>query len=276
MLRTWQKIVGSKVMAEVVNEHKPLNLAEPVDQMIAGFAVVYLLLFAGTLPELRRTFRPTWLIPLVWMALTVKGIRQGPLFVMTATVVLADFWPHTRWHLLLRKYGDSLAHGGAVRLRPAAFVGPAALVAGALALQVAGVRLPVVGRGWATQSLDFVPTDLTAAIDAELAAHPGARLFNDCNLGGYLIAYHPSHKIFMDDRFELYGDAWLRDYVEAATDHPERVEAWCDRYSCTHALVGVESAATPFDAYLSNSRCWVEVARGRGAVLFRRVSLSTP
>ena len=277
MINTWRRIVGSKFMAEVVNEHKPLNLDQPADQMLAVFAILYLTLFAGVLPKLRREFRVTWLVPLVWMLLTVKSIRQGPLFVVTACVVLADFWPHTRWHDLLKKYGDSLAYGTATPLRPAAFALPTLLVSLALGLQVAGVAVPVVGRGWATLSLDFVPRDITAAIDEELDAAPGSpRVFNDCNLGGYMIYYHRKHQIFMDDRFELYGDAWLRDYVEMALTQPERVEAYCDRYACTHALIGVELEPSPLDTYLSKSPRWVEVVRGRGAVMFRRVSVSPP
>jgi len=277
MMHTWQRIVGSTVMVQVVNEHKPLNLDAPIDQMLVASAILYCLALAGTLPTLRREFRATWVVPLVWMVLMVKGIRQGPLFVMTAAVVLADFWPHTVWSKLLKKYGDSLAYGTAAPVRPAAFVIPATLVALALGLQIAGVSVPVVGRGWASPSRDFVPSDMTKAIADELTNSPGRpRLFNDCNLGGYLIYYHPTHKIFMDDRFELYGDAWLNDYVQAAWLHPERVEDYCDRYACTHALVGVENPPTPFDRYLAGSPRWSEVARGQGAVLFRRVSLSPP
>lgn len=277
MIHTWQRIVGSTVMAQVVNEHKPLGLSSPLDQMLLVFALLYCVLLAGTLPKLRTEFRFTWLVPLVWMVLMFKGIRQGPLFVMTATVVVADFWPHTRWHDWLKKYGDSLAYGTVTPLRSSAFAVPTALVLIAFGMQAAGVSVPVFGRGWASFSRDFVPTDLTDAIARELDTAPGRpRLFNDCNLGGYLIYYHPAHKIFMDDRFELYGDPWLADYVEAAEKHPERIEDYCDKYACTHALVGVELTRTPFDAYLSNSPRWHEVARGQGAVLFRRVSLSTP
>ena len=105
MLRTWQRIVGSKVMAEIVNEHMPLDLAREPDQVVVGFAAFYLLLLLGTLPARPRV---TWLIPLVWFVLTLKGIRQGPLFVIIAAVAIADLWPHTVWYRLLKKYGESL------------------------------------------------------------------------------------------------------------------------------------------------------------------------
>ncbi len=269
---TWQRIVGSTVLPKVVNEHKPLDLSQDADRVVAGFVAVYLVLFAGTLPEWRRTFRVTWLIPLVWLVLTLKGIRQGPLFAVTAAVVLADFWPHTVWHRLLRKYGDSLAYGALdVRFRPTMLALPAAAVLGAFTLQQAGVRVPVVGAGWARLDPNFAPTDLAAAIRTELAATPGGRLFNDCNLGGYLIFHHPDIRIFMDDRFELYGDPWTQAYVDMLFDHPDRVERYADDYACTHALVLTEPVETPLPAYLAGSPRWVEVGRGVRAVLYRRV-----
>ena len=49
----------------------------------SAFGVFYLVMLAGTLPKLPRV---SWLIPLVWLVLSFKGIRQGPLFAITAAV----------------------------------------------------------------------------------------------------------------------------------------------------------------------------------------------
>jgi hypothetical protein len=272
MINTWQRIVGSTVMPEYIGEHKPLNLAEPVDQLLGMAALIYTVLFLGTLPTIKKEFRATWLVPLVWMLLTFKGIRQGPLFAVTALVVLADFWPHTIWHTMLKKYGDSLVYGGEVSLKPTTWAIPALAVSVAVALQLMAVPVPVIGSGWVQMPQQFVPTDITDTIRKELADHgPKARVFNDCNLGGYMIYYHRDQPIYMDDRFELYGDAWTLSYVQMALEHPERIEAECDKYGCTHALVAVEPTPPPLDAYLSQSKRWQEVSRGKGAVLYRRI-----
>ena len=272
LIATWQRIVGSEVLPRVVSEHQPLSLAEDAGRVVAGFGALYLVLFAGTMPTWRTQFRVTWLVPLVWLVLSVKSIRQGPLFAVTAAVALADFWPHTVWHRLLIRYGDSLAYGAAgVRFRAASLVPPAAGVAIALSLQIAGVRVPVVGAAWARLDGAYVPTDLTDVIDREMAVTPGGRIWNDCNLGGYLIFFHPRHKIFMDDRFELYGDPWTQAYVDMLFDAPAGIEDSADRYGCTHALVGTTPDAPPLPAYLAASARWQEVGRGQRAVFYRRL-----
>ena len=65
--------------------------------------VFYLAILAGTLP---RRPQVSWLIPLVWFVLSLKSIRQGPLFAITAAVVIADMWRYTLWHRLIVKHGD--------------------------------------------------------------------------------------------------------------------------------------------------------------------------
>lgn len=275
MIHTWQRIVGSTVLKYVVNEHKPINLAQAVDRMIVGFGVVYLLLLAGTLP---RRPRVTWLIPVVWLALTFQSIRQGPLFAITAALAVADFWPHTVWHRLLKRYGDSLVHDPATNAeappccRAAPVVLPALAVLVSLLLQVRGVPVPVVGHGWARLDPAYSPVSLTDSLKAYAReAGPGARIYNDANLGGYLIYHVPELKIFMDDRFELYGDDWTREYADTYWSAPERVEEYMDRYDLELALVVTGPDGMPLDTYLSASPRWREIGRAECAVLYRRL-----
>ena len=103
MIRIWQRIVGSKVLPEVIHEHMPMDPTTPLGLAVVGLGAFYIVLLLGTLPNRPRV---SWLIPLVWFVLSFKGIRQGPLFAITAAVAIADLWPHTVWHRLLVKYGD--------------------------------------------------------------------------------------------------------------------------------------------------------------------------
>lgn len=280
MLRTWQRIVGSKVLPEVINEHMPLDPGSPLGMTVIGLGVVYLVLLAGVLPKLPRV---SWLIPLVWLALSFKGIRQGPLFAIVAVVAMADLWPHTVWHRLLVKHGDgSLARDPELLPRTgwAFALVPVLAVLLVFTLQVAGVSAPVVGRGWARLDPVFVPTDLNDEVRAYAASvPPGTRIFNDANLGGYLIYHAPTLKIFMDDRCELYGDAWIRDYADTLGLPPEKLgpkfETWADHYRFDRALILTDpdgGPRFPLEEYLLGSpQKWREVARGKRAVMFERI-----
>ncbi len=273
LLRTWWRIVGSTVVKEVINEHMPADFSQATAQVVFGFGAVYLVVLLGTLPRFPRV---TWLFPLVWLYLTLGGIRQGPLFAVVAGVVIADVWPHTIWHRLLQKYGDSLVvDPPPVGASWRAWMLPGIAVLGAFLLQAGHVPVPLVGHGWARLAPDAMPVDLTDRLAEEFRlAGPDARIYNDANLGGYLIYHFPDRKIFMDDRCELYGDDWLRGYVQTIQEHPERIEAWADRYGFDRALVTtLPDSATdpqPLEAYLANSPRWKLLAAGERAKLFSR------
>jgi hypothetical protein len=96
-------------------------------------------------------------------------------------------------------------------------------------------------------------------------------VYNDANFGGYLIYHAPQLKIFMDDRFEQYGEGWTREYVDAIWRHPERFDAWDARWGFGLALVATADTPTPLDQHLAaRPDRWEEVARQPAAVLYRR------
>ena len=108
---------------------------------------------------------------------------------------------------------------------------------------------------------------------------PGTRIFNDANLGGYLIYHTPTLKIFMDDRCELYGDDELEYYSDTLGLPPDqlgiRFEEWSNRLHFDRALVMTDptgESKPPLERYLASAPGkWREVARARRAVLFERV-----
>jgi len=279
MIRIWQRIVGSKVLPEVIHEHMPMDPTTPLGLAVVGLGAFYIVLLLGTLPK-----RPhvSWLIPLVWFVLSFKGIRQGPLFAITAAVAIADLWPHTVWHRLLVKYGDgTLATDNPAPTRGLwSAVVPAIVVLFASTLQANRVAAPLIGRGWARLDPNFVPVDLNDPV-ARYAASvpPGTRVFNDANLGGYLIYHAPGLKIFMDDRCELYGDDWIKAYSDTLGLPPAELgpefERWADKYQFDRALVMTnppEKEPPSIERYLlASPQKWREVARGKRAVMFERV-----
>ena len=100
---------------------------------------------------------------------------------------------------------------------------------------------------------------------------PDVRLYNDANFGGYLIHTLPGRRIFMDDRFEQYGEGWTRRYVECIWHRPEAFDDWDRRWRFGLALVATgPDGPTPLDDHLTRHPGWEEVGRLPQAVLFRR------
>jgi len=272
MINTWQRIVSSPVLKEHVNEHKPLDLARDADRVIAGFAVLYAALFLGTLPKRPRV---TWLIPFVWFTLTFQGIRQGPLFVITAAMVIPDLWPETVWCRLLKKYGDSLVVEPSTEASTWNFrtwLIPGIAVAIAFLLQSTHTPVPVFGHGWVRLSDDDgKPLDLTDSLQKYAREKgPNARVFNDANLGGYMIYFLPEIKIYMDDRFELYGNDWAKNYVDMMHKYPERIEAVMTKYELELAVIPInKKVKQPMEQYLEDqSRPWQALSSVMSGVVY--------
>ena len=269
MHRTWLRILDNPAMKEFVPEHYPLSIARTDGQAVIGFGVFYLFMLAGTLP---RRPRVTWLLPLVWLALSFMGIRHGPLFVAVGLIALADMLPETRWFRLLKKYGDTFAiPATAVPRRPGLIVWlPAlALIGIAVLLQRSQIAVPVIGYDWAQFDMKLVPTELIEPLQEYAKTKPDRfPIFNDANAGGFIVYFAPSLTTFMDDRFELYGDAGLRDYIDLMHDHPERIETLRKKVGFDRAIVDTD---TVMDDYLKKSGRWKEVRRGNKAVMYEYV-----
>jgi hypothetical protein len=273
LLRVWFELMGSSLLPRIIQEHGPLLSAGPVAGTVILVGIVYLAALAGVPP---RQWRVTWLIPLLWFAMTWTRIRHGPLFVMTAALAVGEMYPHIRWREWLVRKGsitcrlrqpdpDSLQ---GVPWRPALL--PALLVLTALVLQAAAVPFSLLGRGWAHLDPGGSPVELLPELRAyEKASPPGTPIFNDMLFGGFFIYCTPGLKVFVDDRCELYGERWLEQYAEAYYDHPERIAEWAREYHFDRAVVIPDSA---FDRYLRDAKTWTEVRRVEGAVLYRRTA----
>jgi hypothetical protein len=252
-------------LPQIVSEHQPVRLSDLNGLAVVGFGIFYILMLAGTLPNWPRV---SWLLPLVWFGLSVHSIRHGPLFCVVALVAMSDLLPHTIWFRWFQKHGSTLVRTSSeapvVTCRTWSL--PAVVVAICFCLQMARSPAPVVGAGWVRLDPKEVPVDLLAPLQDYARRQPeGTPIFNDANFGGFLIYFTPELRIFMDDRCELYGDAWMEAYVDMMQRHPERIEEYRAKYGFTRALVAVNS---PMDRYLGNSSHWMEVSRGQTAVLY--------
>lgn len=270
LLRTWWSIVGSTELPKYIVEHQPISLTKLDGFGILGFGLFYVVLLAGIYP---RRPRITWLLPLVWFVLACMSVRHGPLFCAVAVVAMSDFFPSTLWFRLLKKHGDTLI--GEPQPPPPqrwkGFVIPAGLVCLALFFQWRGVNAPFIGANWARLDPKSIPLELVEPLQKYAASRPkGYPIFNDANLGGFLIYFTPTLKIYFDDRCELYGDRGLAEYVEFVTEHPERIDELAREMHFELLLVASD---TRLETYLlEHPESYREVARTFKNVLFERVN----
>jgi hypothetical protein len=267
--RAWLVIMTGPKIPEVIEEHRPLDPLDPSNGAVLALAAVYLLVLLGAD---RRAFRVSWLVPLFWLAQAFLRVRHAPLFAVVAVIAVADVWPHTRWAKRLLARPDLYDPArGRFRLSAAAWLVPVAVVGAVFAVQAAGLRVPVVGAGWARIDPGRWPVELLDTL-REYEPSPGEpnHLFNECEFGGYAIYHVPGYKVFVDDRAELYGDAWLDAFVASQADVPAAVTRWQAEYGrFDFALTRV---GTNFDEYFRSAAGWECVRRTATAAFYHRVS----
>jgi hypothetical protein len=268
----WFTLLDSPVLPELMVEHAPLSLGDSSGKLIAALAVLYGAMLLGV--PLRK-WRVTWLMPLVWFALTVSRIRNGPLFAITATIAIAEMYVDVGWIRWLTAHGSELLRLRSRdemleydRTRAAALALPAALVAATFALQVARVPVPVLGHGWARLDPSYWPVELLPELEAFERSHPeGAPVFNEMLFGGFLIYTTPKLRAFIDDRCELQGDERLSAYRRAINGETGLFDGWADQYDFEIAL---SIPGSVFDGYLEKSPRWELVKETGPASLYRR------
>ncbi|MBL8800298.1 MAG: hypothetical protein JNM56_40835 [Planctomycetia bacterium] len=219
----WVRLMGSPVIAGYINEHQPLDWLNPFQLPIVFFGLVYLWVLLNL--HSWRQLRISWLLPLVWFVLSVQRVRHCTLFAISAAVVLADVLPHTRAAAALARLPswlfqppteptDAPRRSWGRTVQP--YVLPAIAVVLAFVSQSMHWPVPLVGRGLAVQDHNLAPLDMRAPL--EQYGHPGQPIFNDLAYGGFLIYYTPL-SVFLDDRCELYGDDFLKDYFESNREY---------------------------------------------------------
>jgi hypothetical protein len=271
--RLWFALIGSPVLPRLIQEHFPMRLAGTAAPAVVPVAVFYLAALGGTPP---RRLRITWLIPLAWLAFTWSRIRNGPLFAIVAAIALGDLLPATRWVHWLTSRGSEVFRirpgGREVEGKGAGFLMilvPCTLLLSSLALQGAGLRVPLLGRGWASLHADSNPVELLPDLRAyERSRQAGTPIFNEMFYSGFLIYSTPGLRVFIDDRCELYGDRWLLDYQHAILEEPARLDRWAREYGFDAALT---QAGSGFDRYLASAKGWATVRRTPKASLYRRI-----
>lgn len=214
----------------------------------------------GALGRLRCTW-PMLVLLLGTLHSALVSVRDMNLFAIVAAPVLAggvtDLLREWRPELVRRWQGiaDRQEAGGAWRVQIPV------IAAVLVALAMAG-RLPLL------TSLDGL--QLTRGAAEHIAARPEtfARTFNVDSLGGALIhRLWPRHRVFVDDRTPVYGEAFLeQDYFTVLYGRSGWQDV-LDRWGITAAIVPAEA---PCARLLEASREWrVDYADERNVIFVR-------
>jgi hypothetical protein len=269
LIELWRTILASQVIPLVIREHAAPRADQLEVWLAGGLLLLYLACLLGT-----RGPRPlTWYVPLLLAALASTRVRHLPLFALATLVVLADLVPHVGWITRLRARGSEwfTVPPAAVPWRWGRWSAVATLLAGALTVSMIVTRLraePVVSvPGLAQVQSEVAPLAVLPALQAWAQAHPGARLWNDANFGGFLMYYLPQVPIAFDDRCELFTDQELWIYLTVAQREPSRIEELSRQLGCALLLVEAEQA---LDRYLQSAPAWRLVQRGTSAVVYER------
>lgn len=144
----------------------------------------------------------------------------------------------------------------------------AALTAGMLLL--AGIVLGAfVQLGWSEFRRTPDPRGYPAAAATILLdQYPQARLFNTYTWGGYLIyRLYPAMKVYVDGREEMYGDRFLRQFLDLAAGGAEWRTVF--RQEKITAVLAERNAGIALD--LSRDSDWRVAYQGSASVLYVRV-----
>jgi hypothetical protein len=256
-------------LPNIIEEHARLDVTDPAGWAALALASGYLAVLVGVFPE---RLRITWLLPLVWLVLAAQRVRNASLFAVVAAVVLADVLPYSRVGRWLQ--GREMLCMPRPPAGWRAAVLSIVLVAAAAAVQLGGIGMPVVGRGWARFDSARWPVELLPKLtEISPSDSDGARIFNDLNFGGFLIYHAPRLKVFIDDRCSLYGVDFLQAYDRARTGDPAQVDRWQQQYGFGYALVQTDGR---FDRYLAGSSAWSSRGRTPVATLYEHRMGGTP
>jgi hypothetical protein len=277
----WLDIYRMGSLPELIKEHAPLNVRDPNAWMILLMAMVYVGLLAMTRPRFAsgsdRQPRLVWLLPLVWLILGVMRVRHAPLFAIGTLIAIADLFPRTSLAKNWQARGSDLfvppnptsaapVYGGA------AFALPILLVALALSLQATNSKVLLIGRDWAQLDPQIWPVEIFQNMRFRERRSEKLRMFNEYAYGGFLIYHDPDFAVFIDGRTELYGEEFLKEYVNPDGVPPtELITRWEAKYGkFNYALVGNYESPCYAD-HFRQSPDWIEDEKTDTAILYHRI-----
>ena len=200
---------SSPAVVGLPQENLPPRFSDPVLRPFILFLAVTVLMMPVCRPYLRVT---DGLLLVVWFLLSLRMVRQAPLFALIATPILAEHWNEyfrsarpSRLMQAYRKFSAKLtalnqSAGGGAWPALAVVVMVFVLAKPVLRTELPADRFPVAAVEFLKQSPDAVRGEM----------------FNEFVWGGYLIWALPERKVFIHPNLNAYGVKLVEDYIAAS------------------------------------------------------------
>lgn len=237
---------------------------------------ILLLLLIVLLAVAYHRIAPFSLVHLVaWIHFALLAVRQVAFFGLVAAPVLGELsagcWPAIRerfglgfadrWVEEVGRRSEEWAAQERTARWPVYSILISALLFGCVAV---GIKVPPLGIGTAHLSPTRWPLTAMDRLNNEPADGP---LFNDLNWGGFVILNsRPRRPVFADDRFELYGRKFIREYLDALQYGPSWKELLA-QYEFEFVLIRSE---LPLARVLAESNEWEVLHQDGTAILLKR------
>jgi hypothetical protein len=207
------------------HEYQSPNFRDPI---MIPFVIVVVLAVLMLLVGRPRLSETDALLLVAWFVLSLRMVRNAPLFALVVTPILAEHWNvwlrglppswFTRPYRELSGYLTSLDQMAGARALPAVAVTAMILVLAKpqlvggqplLRTEIPASRFPVAAVEFLQQSPDAV----------------NGEMFNEYTWGGYFILAMPERKVFIHPNLDVYGEEITKDYIDLNFLHPgwERV-----------------------------------------------------
>lgn len=258
--------MSSPLFMGFAQEYVSPNFHDPSTLPFILVVVVALLMSLIVRPRLTATDA---LLLIVWLALSLRMVRNAPLFALVATPILAEHWnaylraapsvpAMQRFRRISANFTATDQMAGARALPAIAVV--------AMMLVLAKPQLLGGQPVWRTElPADKFPVDAVEFVRRSPDAVPG-QMFNDYTWGGYLIWALPERKVFIHPHLDVYGEQLVRDFNEVDDAKPgwERV---LRQYDVGWTILPREH---PLNHVLSRRSDWKSAYADNVAVIYRR------
>lgn len=254
-LRAWLTFAAVCLVAVCLNANGIAGILQPF--RVANLETLHLIQeWQPSTPRFTPYFYCVLLAVLGLMLWRGVRVPVGRLALLLAMLALAFMQVrHQSWFVIVAAVLVPPLFG--TRAQPAARLGPLALAA--VPLLLARALLPLTPPESAAN-----PRHLIAAIPPQLKGQP---VFNEYTFGGPLIL--AGIKPYIDGRSELYGDDFMRDYVEIADGDPARFEQGVKRYGIRWTILPPKSDLV---ALLDKSPGWRRIYADKVGVIHVRTN----